>query len=189
MTQSFTSFVKIAVNVSSIYISSFQKLALYDKFGHLILGSEDEARRVLEYVVFENHIASIEGLWRLHDKVYPEWIKPKDLPRWNQNLVWHIEGGRLYLVYHPVLVIFMIFWAETCNLRSSFVECFVHRSGIHLKNSLTCTELEQKYLSVHHNAGSVFGSQAIVILTVVLLASVLHFQKRISFFSYLVALR
>uniref|UniRef100_A0A183BQZ1 Mitochondrial import inner membrane translocase subunit TIM50 n=1 Tax=Globodera pallida TaxID=36090 RepID=A0A183BQZ1_GLOPA len=31
----------------------------------------------LEYVVFENHVASIDGLWRLHDRVYPKWLKPK----------------------------------------------------------------------------------------------------------------
>lgn len=59
-----------------------QKIALYDRFGRLILGTEHEAKPVLEYVVFENHIASFDGAWRLHDKVYPEWIKPKqDLPK------------------------------------------------------------------------------------------------------------
>ncbi|KIH50909.1 Tim44-like domain protein, partial [Ancylostoma duodenale] len=45
-----------------------QKLAVYDRFGHLILGSEVEPREVVEYVVFENHIAVIDGTWRLHDK-------------------------------------------------------------------------------------------------------------------------
>lgn len=55
----------------------FKKVALYDRFGRLLLGTEHEAKPVLEYVVFENHIASADGVWRLHDKVYPEWIKPK----------------------------------------------------------------------------------------------------------------
>ncbi|CAJ0937106.1 unnamed protein product, partial [Mesorhabditis belari] len=54
-----------------------QKLALYDRFGKLILGSETQPREVVEYVVFENHIAVVDGTWRLHDKVYPRWIKPK----------------------------------------------------------------------------------------------------------------
>ncbi|KAJ1351728.1 hypothetical protein KIN20_007853 [Parelaphostrongylus tenuis] len=54
-----------------------QKLAIYDRFGHLLLGSETEPREVVEYVVFENHIAVIDGTWRLHDKVYPKWVTPK----------------------------------------------------------------------------------------------------------------
>ncbi|VDN32952.1 unnamed protein product [Gongylonema pulchrum] len=65
-----------------VRMNTMQKIALYDRFGRLLLGSEHEAKPVLEYVVFENHIASADGTWRLHDKVYPEWIKPKeDLPR------------------------------------------------------------------------------------------------------------
>ncbi|ETN79863.1 Tim44-like domain protein [Necator americanus] len=54
-----------------------QKLAVYDRFGHLILGSETDPREVIEYVVFENHIAVVDGSWRLHDKVYPKWVQPK----------------------------------------------------------------------------------------------------------------
>nr|CDJ91970.1 Mitochondrial inner membrane translocase complex domain containing protein [Haemonchus contortus] len=57
-----------------------QKLAVYDRFGHLLLGSETEPREVVEYVVFENHIAVLDGMWRLHDKVYPKWVKPKQGP-------------------------------------------------------------------------------------------------------------
>ncbi|VDK61972.1 unnamed protein product [Onchocerca ochengi] len=65
-----------------VRMHTMQKIALYDRFGRLILGTEYEAKPVLEYVVFENHIASLDGTWRLHDKVYPEWIKPKrDLPK------------------------------------------------------------------------------------------------------------
>lgn len=47
----------------------FQKFAMYDRFGKLLLGSRDESRKVLEYVVFECHVASLDGIWRLHDKV------------------------------------------------------------------------------------------------------------------------
>jgi len=43
---------------------------MYDRFGHLLLGSEDENREIVEYVVFENHVASADGCWRLHDKVW-----------------------------------------------------------------------------------------------------------------------
>ena len=55
-----------------------QLLAVYDRFGHLILGSEDKPRDTVEYVVFENHIATFDGKWKLHDKVYPRWTDRKD---------------------------------------------------------------------------------------------------------------
>ncbi|VDN02210.1 unnamed protein product [Thelazia callipaeda] len=65
-----------------VRMHTMQKIALYDRFGRLILGTEHDAKPVLEYIVFENHISSLDGVWRLHDKVYPEWIKPKEnLPR------------------------------------------------------------------------------------------------------------
>ncbi|CAJ0572551.1 unnamed protein product, partial [Mesorhabditis spiculigera] len=54
-----------------------QKLAVYDRFGKLLVGSEVETRDAVEYVVFENHISVQGSSWRLHDKVYPRWIKPK----------------------------------------------------------------------------------------------------------------
>eukprot|EP00080_Pristionchus_pacificus_P010107 PDM70127.1 mrpl-45 [Pristionchus pacificus] len=55
-----------------------QILAVFDRFGHLMLGSETEPRTTLEYVVFENHIAVVDGKWRLHDKVYPRWVNRKE---------------------------------------------------------------------------------------------------------------
>lgn len=42
---------------------------MYDRFGKLLLGSEDNPKDCLEYVVFENHISNLDGRWRLHDKV------------------------------------------------------------------------------------------------------------------------
>jgi large subunit ribosomal protein L45 len=61
-------------------IHSVQKLAIYDRFGKLILGSETEEKDSLEFVVFENHVSSEDGEWRLHDKVYPSGIGPKQGP-------------------------------------------------------------------------------------------------------------
>jgi large subunit ribosomal protein L45 len=55
-----------------------QKLAIYDQFGRLLLGSEEVAREVIEYVIFENHVASVDGRWRILDKIYPKWSKPKE---------------------------------------------------------------------------------------------------------------
>uniref|UniRef100_A0A0N5A9J9 26S proteasome complex subunit dss-1 n=1 Tax=Syphacia muris TaxID=451379 RepID=A0A0N5A9J9_9BILA len=61
----------------TVRMHTIQKLAIFDRFGHLVLGSEKETRPVLEYVVFENHIANLDGLWRLHDKLYPKWTHGK----------------------------------------------------------------------------------------------------------------
>lgn len=54
-----------------------QLLAIYDRFGRLMHGSEILAKDVLEYVVFEKHISNEYGLWRLHDKIIPDWLPPK----------------------------------------------------------------------------------------------------------------
>lgn len=54
-----------------------QTLAVYDRFGRLLHGSEVVARDVLEYVVFEKHIANTYGLWRVHDKIIPDWMPPR----------------------------------------------------------------------------------------------------------------
>lgn len=56
-----------------------QKLAIYDRFGRLIHGSEILAKDVLEYVIFENNISNQYGVWRLHAKIIPEWM-PKPQP-------------------------------------------------------------------------------------------------------------
>ncbi|PAV55724.1 hypothetical protein WR25_04104 [Diploscapter pachys] len=55
-----------------------QIVAYYDRFGRLVTGSETEPKKVLEYVVFENHVASTDGKWRLHDRINPHWLKPKE---------------------------------------------------------------------------------------------------------------
>ncbi|KAG7172108.1 probable 39S ribosomal protein L45, mitochondrial [Homarus americanus] len=54
-----------------------QTLAVYDRFGRLQHGSEVVARDVLEYVVFEKHVASSYGTWRIHDKIIPDWMPPR----------------------------------------------------------------------------------------------------------------
>ncbi|KAI8129799.1 putative 39S ribosomal protein L45, mitochondrial [Lucilia cuprina] len=54
-----------------------QMLAIYDRFGRLMHGSEILAKDVLEYVVFEKHISNEYGKWRLHDKIIPDWLPPK----------------------------------------------------------------------------------------------------------------
>lgn len=55
-----------------------QTLAIYDRFGRLMHGSEILAKDVLEYVVFEKHITNEYGLWRLHAKIVPDWLAPRE---------------------------------------------------------------------------------------------------------------
>ncbi|XP_060063184.1 large ribosomal subunit protein mL45-like [Ylistrum balloti] len=56
-----------------------QILAIYDRFGRLMYGSETLPRDVLEYVVFEKHIVNMYGEWRLHSKITPSWM-PQQAP-------------------------------------------------------------------------------------------------------------
>lgn len=55
-----------------------QKLAVYDRFGRLMHGSEVVAKDVLEYVIFENNISDQYGVWRPHAKIIPDWMPPKE---------------------------------------------------------------------------------------------------------------
>lgn len=54
-------------------------LAIYDRFGRLMHGSEILPKDVLEYVVFERHMANQYGTWRLHAKIIPPWMEPKEV--------------------------------------------------------------------------------------------------------------
>jgi large subunit ribosomal protein L45 len=56
----------------------FQMLAVYDRFGRLMHGSEIIGKDVLEYVVFEKHLANEYGRWRIHGKIIPDWLPPKE---------------------------------------------------------------------------------------------------------------
>lgn len=53
-------------------------LAVYDRFGRLMHGSEIISKDVLEFVVFEKHLANIYGKWRVHAKIIPDWLPPKE---------------------------------------------------------------------------------------------------------------
>ncbi|XP_072516520.1 large ribosomal subunit protein mL45 [Salminus brasiliensis] len=62
----------------TIRMHSRQTLAVYDRFGRLMLGNEEEPRDVLEYLVMERHLVNPYGCWRLHGKIVPAWAPPKD---------------------------------------------------------------------------------------------------------------
>lgn len=59
----------------TVRFHSQQTLAIYDRFGRLIGGSENVIKDVLEYVVFENFLTSAYGIWRIHGKIIPEWTQ------------------------------------------------------------------------------------------------------------------
>lgn len=56
-----------------------QILAIYDRFGRLIQGSEILRKDVLEYIVFEKHMANEYGTWRIHGKIIPPWMTSTDI--------------------------------------------------------------------------------------------------------------
>lgn len=53
----------------TVKFHAMQKLAVYDQWGRLILGDAEVAKEVVEYVVFEKHIANRYSQWRLHFKL------------------------------------------------------------------------------------------------------------------------
>ncbi|KAK7930098.1 hypothetical protein WMY93_006493 [Mugilogobius chulae] len=62
----------------TVRMHSKQILAIYDRFGRLMLGSEDQPKDVLEYLVIERHLVNPYGCWRLHGKIVPAWAPAKD---------------------------------------------------------------------------------------------------------------
>jgi len=62
----------------TVRFNTQQTLAVYDRFGRLIHGSETVAKDVLEYVVFEKHLSNIYGTWRLHSKIIPDWMPKRE---------------------------------------------------------------------------------------------------------------
>jgi len=57
----------------TVRIHSQQTLAIYDRFGNLMYGNENVAVDNLEYIVFEKNVSSTNGVWRIHDRILPEW--------------------------------------------------------------------------------------------------------------------
>ncbi|KOB73905.1 putative mitochondrial ribosomal protein l45 [Operophtera brumata] len=62
----------------TVRFHSRQQLAVYDRFGRLLHGSEILAKDVLEYIVFEKHLSNLYGTWRVHAKIIPDWAPAKD---------------------------------------------------------------------------------------------------------------
>ncbi|XP_035260810.1 39S ribosomal protein L45, mitochondrial [Anguilla anguilla] len=62
----------------TVRMHSRQTLAIYDRFGRLMVGDEEVPRDVLEYLVLERHLVNPYSRWRLHGKIVPSWAPPKD---------------------------------------------------------------------------------------------------------------
>lgn len=62
----------------TVRMHSKQTLAIYDRFGRLMLGDEGQPKDVLEYLIIERHLINPYGSWRLHGKIVPSWAPPKD---------------------------------------------------------------------------------------------------------------
>ncbi|XP_037078090.1 probable 39S ribosomal protein L45, mitochondrial [Pollicipes pollicipes] len=62
----------------TVRLHTQQLLAIYDRFGRLMYGSEVVAKDVLEYVVFEKHLADEYGRWRVHSKIVPDWMPARE---------------------------------------------------------------------------------------------------------------
>lgn len=45
-----------------------------------MVGSEHLVKDCLEYVVFEKHLSEEYSEWRLHAKIFPDWMEPKNMP-------------------------------------------------------------------------------------------------------------
>ncbi|KAM9818961.1 39S ribosomal protein L45, mitochondrial isoform X1 [Syngnathus typhle] len=61
----------------TVRMHSRQILAIYDRFGRLMLGDEAQPKDVLEYLVMERHLVNPYGRWRLHGKIVPSWAPAK----------------------------------------------------------------------------------------------------------------
>lgn len=54
-------------------------MCIYDRFGRILQGSEILRKDVLDYVVFEKHLSSMYGTWRVHAKIVPNWMSPGEI--------------------------------------------------------------------------------------------------------------
>ncbi|XP_038077541.1 39S ribosomal protein L45, mitochondrial-like isoform X1 [Patiria miniata] len=75
----------------TVRFHSKQTLAIYDRFGRIMLGSEDIPKDVLDYVVFEKHLSGLYGSWRIHGKIIPDWAS--SLEPVIQTMIMQGQGG------------------------------------------------------------------------------------------------
>ncbi|CAG5135749.1 unnamed protein product [Candidula unifasciata] len=62
----------------TVRLHTKQILAIYDRFGRLMYGDPLLPKSAVEYVVMEKWISDTNGRWRIHGKIVPEWMSPRD---------------------------------------------------------------------------------------------------------------
>ncbi|KOX78544.1 putative 39S ribosomal protein L45, mitochondrial [Melipona quadrifasciata] len=70
----------------TVRFHSQQLLCIYDRFGRVLLGSDTIKKDVLDYIVFEKHLANEYGTWRIHGKIIPDWMKPEEVSTFTYRL-------------------------------------------------------------------------------------------------------
>ncbi|CAH3172982.1 unnamed protein product [Porites lobata] len=72
----------------TVRIHSKQVMAIKDKHGRHIKGSDKEVREVVDYVVFERHLTNKYGKWRVCGKLFPQ------LPRKQNTMQPQLSAGK-----------------------------------------------------------------------------------------------
>ena len=72
---------------NSFYFS-LKVMAIKDKHGRHIKGSDKEVREVVDYVVFERHLTNKYGKWRVCGKLFPQ------LPRKQNTMQPQLSAGK-----------------------------------------------------------------------------------------------
>ncbi|BFZ22631.1 hypothetical protein BsWGS_25670 [Bradybaena similaris] len=62
----------------TVRLHTKQILAIYDRFGRLMYGDPQLPKSVVEYVIMEKWISDTNGRWRIHGKIIPDWMSPRD---------------------------------------------------------------------------------------------------------------
>ena len=58
--------------VNTVSIVYLKVMALKDKHGRHISGSDKEVREFVDYVVFERHLTNEYGVWKVCGKLHPQ---------------------------------------------------------------------------------------------------------------------
>ena len=60
----------VSTAVSSVSIVYLKVMAIKDKHGRHITGSDKEVKEVVDYVVFERHLTNKYGVWKVCGKLH-----------------------------------------------------------------------------------------------------------------------
>lgn len=61
----------VSTAVSCVSVVYLKVMAIKDKHGRHITGSDKEIKEVVDYVVFERHLTNKYGMWKVCGKLHP----------------------------------------------------------------------------------------------------------------------